>query len=169
MRSVGRQSLKSNPQLSFATRMEHWTFLGQHKRHPEFPVVTRESRRNSRKTTWFPRHRKMKPFPATASQEKSHVRNWRSKRYLAPLMRPHKVPWHPGLPGEEHRGFPAPLPLSLFYPPDLDRRVDSPALSGRVPDLPVAPQDEAGLTTTFQTWPRGWFHIPKDPDFPVPS
>ena len=34
--------------------------------------------------------------------------------------------------------------------------------SGRegVPDLPVAPQDEAGLTKTFQTWPRGWFHIP---------
>ena len=29
-----------------------------------------------------------------------------------------------------------------------------------VPDLPVAPQDEAGLTTTFQTWPGGWFHIP---------
>ena len=25
---------------------------------------------------------------------------------------------------------------------------------------PVAPQDEAGLTKTFQTWPRGWFHIP---------
>src|SRR5574341_780968 len=64
-------------------------------------------------------------------QEKSHVRNWRSKRYLAPLMRPHKLPRHPGLPGEEHRGFPAPLPLSPFYPPDLDRRVDSPALSGR--------------------------------------
>ena len=29
-----------------------------------------------------------------------------------------------------------------------------------VPDLPVAPQDEAGLMKTFQTWPRGWFHIP---------
>ena len=29
-----------------------------------------------------------------------------------------------------------------------------------VPDLPGAPQDEAGLTKTFQTWPRGWFHIP---------
>ena len=29
-----------------------------------------------------------------------------------------------------------------------------------VPDLPVASQDEAGLTKTFQTWPRGWFHIP---------
>ena len=69
----------------------------------------------------------MKPFPATASQEKSHVRNWRSKRYLAPLLRPHKVPRHPGLPGEEHRGFPAPLPLSPFYPPDIDKRVDSPA------------------------------------------
>ena len=23
-----------------------------------------------------------------------------------------------------------------------------------------APQDEAGLTKTFQTWPRGGFHIP---------
>ena len=131
MRSIALQSLESNPQLSFATRMEDWTSLGQRKTHPEFPVVTRESRRNSRKTTWFPRHRKMKPFPATASQEKSQVRNWRSKRYLAPLMRPHKVPRHPGLPGEEHRGFPAPLPLSPFYPPDLNRRVNSPALSGR--------------------------------------
>src|SRR5574337_693640 len=60
------QSLESNPHLSFATRMEDWTCLGQHKRHPEFPVVTRESRRNSRKTTWLPSHRKMKPFPATA-------------------------------------------------------------------------------------------------------
>ena len=29
-----------------------------------------------------------------------------------------------------------------------------------VPDLPLAAQDEAGLTKTFQTWPRGWFHIP---------
>src|SRR5574337_431585 len=72
--------------------MEDWTCLGQHKRHPEFPVVTRESRRNSRKTTWLPRHRKMKPFPATASREKSHVRNWRSKGHLAPLMRPTKFP-----------------------------------------------------------------------------
>src|SRR5574337_682596 len=76
--------------------MEDWTCLGQHKRHPEFPVVTRESRRNSRKTTWLPRHRKMKPFPATASREKSHVRNWRSKGHLAPLMRPTKFPEIPG-------------------------------------------------------------------------
>src|SRR5574339_19552 len=86
------QSLESNAQLSFATRVEDWTCLGQHKRHPEFPVVPRESRRNSRKTTWLPRHRKMKPFPATAPQEKSHVRNWRSKGHLAPLMRPTKFP-----------------------------------------------------------------------------
>ena len=33
--------LESNPQLSFTTRMEDWTSLGQHKRHPEFHVVTR--------------------------------------------------------------------------------------------------------------------------------
>ena len=31
--------------------MEDWTSLGQHKRKPEFPIITRESRRNSRKTT----------------------------------------------------------------------------------------------------------------------
>ena len=37
------------------------------------PIVTRESRRNSRKTTWLPRHRKMRPLAATAYQEKSHV------------------------------------------------------------------------------------------------
>ena len=41
------QSLESNPQLSFATRMEDWTSLGQQKRHPEFPVVTREKPRGS--------------------------------------------------------------------------------------------------------------------------
>ena len=45
--------------------------------------------------TWLPRHRKMKPFPAPAPQEKSHVRNWRSNRYLAPLMRPTKFPGIP--------------------------------------------------------------------------
>ena len=38
-----------------------------------------------------------------------------------------------------------------------------------VPDLPVAPRDEAELTTTFQTWPPGCFHVAKHPDFPVPS
>ena len=38
-----------------SSRVEDWTCLGQHKRHHEFPVVTRESRRNSRKTTWLPR------------------------------------------------------------------------------------------------------------------
>ena len=64
---------------SFPSQLEWKIGLAwANKRQPEFPVVTRESRRNSRKTTWLPRHRKMKPFPATEPQEKSHVRNWRS-------------------------------------------------------------------------------------------
>ena len=42
------------------------------------PLLLRKVVVNSGKTTWFPRHRKMKPFPATASKVKSHVRNWRS-------------------------------------------------------------------------------------------
>ena len=88
---------------------------------------------------------------------------------LVALDATHKVTRHPGLPREEHRSFPATLPRSLFYPPDLDRRVDSPALSGRGSRPSGRTSGEAGLTKTFQTWPRGWFHIPKDPDFPVPS
>ena len=43
------------------------------KRKPKFPVITRESRRNSSKTTWFSRHRKMRPLPATAFQKMSQV------------------------------------------------------------------------------------------------
>src|SRR5574342_594985 len=110
--------------------MEDWTCLGQHKRHPDFPVVTRESRRNSRKTTWLPRHRKMKPFPATAPQEKSHGRNWRSKGHFAPLMRPTKFPEIPVSLERNPEVFRHPS-SEPFLPPDLDGRIDSPALSGR--------------------------------------
>src|SRR5574337_385087 len=84
---------------------------------------------------------------------------------------PHQVPLHPGLPGEEHRGFPAPLPLIPFYPSTLLISIggSTPLLCLEwLPELPVAPQDEAGLTTTFQTWPRGCFHIAKHRDFPFP-
>ena len=143
------RSLESNPQLSFATRMEDWTSLGQHKRHPEFAAVTRESRRNSRKTTWFPRHCKMNPFPATASQDKSHVKKWRSKRYLARLMRPTKF-----------RDIPVSLERNTEVFQHHFLRAASTLLisiGGSTPllclewvaDLPVAPQDEAGLTTKF--------------------
>ena len=41
------QWLESNTHLSLAIRMEDWSSLGQHKRKSEFPVVTRESHRNS--------------------------------------------------------------------------------------------------------------------------
>src|SRR5574337_405501 len=95
------------------------------------PRLTRESRRNSRKITWFPRHRKMKPFPATASQEKSHIKNWRSKRHLAPLMRPTKFPDLPVSLERNTKVFRHHFLCGPSTPPDLDRRVDSPALSGR--------------------------------------
>ena len=48
--------------------------------------------------------------------------------------------------------------MSLLFN-TLSRFVPLLCLEG-VPDLPVAPQDEAGLTKTFQTWPRGGFHLP---------
>ena len=36
------------------------------------------------------------------------------EKVLGTLHATHKVPGHTGLPREEHRGFPAPLPLSPF-------------------------------------------------------
>src|SRR5574340_2062 len=92
MRSIGPAVTREQSPAFLRNSNGRLDLPGQHKRQPEFPVETRESRRNSRKTTWLPRHRKMKPFPATATQEKSHVRNWRSKGHLAPLMRPTKFP-----------------------------------------------------------------------------
>ena len=59
------------------------------------------------------------------------------------------------VPSRETPSIPTPLHLSPFSPPDRDRRVDSPALSGRVPGLPSTPQDEAGLTRKFETSPVG--------------
>ena len=51
------QLLERNRQLSLANRIEDWTSLGQYNWKPEFDIVTRESRRNSRKSTWFPHQR----------------------------------------------------------------------------------------------------------------
>ena len=54
-------------------RGEDWASQGQPKGKAEIPVVSRESRRNSRKITWFPPLGKMRPLPATASQGKCPV------------------------------------------------------------------------------------------------
>src|SRR5574337_1316176 len=101
----------------------------------------------------------MKPCAATASQEKSHFRNWSSKRYLSPLMRPTKCPDIPvslerntEVFRQHFLGAPSTLLISTGGSTPLL------CLEG-VPDLPVAPQDEAGLTTTFQRWPPWCFHI----------
>ena len=104
--------------------------LGQHKRHPEFSVVTRESCRNSRKTTRFPRHRKMNPFAL------HHLK--RSPTFCFEVQ---NGTWHTGCDTKSSptyrshsRGtprFPAPLHLSPFSPHDLERRVYFPALIGR--------------------------------------
>src|SRR5574341_1132277 len=104
--------------------------------------------------------KELKPFPATAPQEKSHVRNWRSKGHLAPLMRPTKFPEIPVSLERNTEVFRHPL-LGALSPLLIWTGGSTPLLCLEgVPDLPVAPQDEAGLTKTFQTWPRGWFHVP---------
>ena len=107
-----------------------WTSPGQHERLPELRIVTRESLHNSRKTTRFPRHRDMRPFPAAASQEKSHVHSLNSKQYLTPLMQPQKFPNILYL-LKRTLSFPAALNLRPFSPPDLDMRINFHASSGK--------------------------------------
>ena len=65
--------------LSTSKYGEDWASLGQPKGKAEMPVVTRESRRNSRKTTWFPPLGKMRPLPATASQGKTGISGFHSR------------------------------------------------------------------------------------------
>ena len=67
-------------------------FAGATREAPEFPIVTWESCHNSRKTTRFARHRKVKPFPTTEAQEKYHVLSWGSTQYRTPVMQPKKFP-----------------------------------------------------------------------------
>ena len=64
--SLGREA--SLAWASLAQRFPASSVLGR-----EGAGCGRESRRNSRKTTWFPPLGKMRPLPATASQAKSPV------------------------------------------------------------------------------------------------
>ena len=83
--------------------MEDWTSLGQQKRKPEFPVVTQESRHNSRK-----------PRRSLFIARCGHCRYSVSKEVLRSILKcdtvlgtfdaTPKVPQHTGLTGGEHRG-----------------------------------------------------------------
>ena len=109
----------------------------------------------------------MRPFPAAVYQGKSHVPSSNLKRYLTHLLQLIKFPKYishlRGTPS-----FPAQFNLRAFSP-HLDMRVDSPALSGRDPDLPITPPEEASLTLKLERKCRGTCHIRKDTNFPVHS
>ena len=61
--------------------------------------------------------------------------------------------------------FLAPLNLSPFSPPDLNLRVNSPALSRGDPNLHMPPHEEASLTRKLERRPHVSCHILKDTDF----
>ena len=54
MQSFGPAVTREQPPALLHNSNGRFDFLGQQKRKPEFPFVIRESRRNSRKITWFP-------------------------------------------------------------------------------------------------------------------
>src|SRR5574337_1305931 len=123
------------------TREQSPAFLRNSNGRLDFPGPTQEASRIPRRISRIPPQLEKNQVVPPSSQDEAlsrysvsgEVPLWdlEVETVLGTLDAPHKVPRHPGLPGEEHRGFPAPLPLSPFYPPDLNRRVDSPALSGR--------------------------------------
>ena len=94
--------------------------------------------------------------PAACSFPGENARSWEALGELWCWRRLLRVPWTAERSNQSilreinpeyspSRGTPrvsAPLHLSPFSSPDRDRRVDSPALSGRGPGLPGAPQDE---------------------------
>ena len=141
-----------------------WTSLRQIKRHPEFPVITRESRQNLEVS---PSSRDEALSPCSVSREipRSLVN---SKRYLKSLMQQKNSPTH-----RSHlRGtlsFPVQLNLSPFCPLISIRGSTRLLCLQRDPDLTVAPQKEAGLILQFERKPRGSCHFKKDNDLPVCS
>ena len=84
------------------TREQSPAFLRNSNGRLDFPGPTQEAswipRRNSRippqleKNHVVPPSSKDEALSRYSVSGEAHVRNWRSKRYLAPLMRPHKVP-----------------------------------------------------------------------------
>ena len=66
------------------------TFLRQHERLPQFPVLPGEesqaTRRNSRQTTRFPHPQEMRPFSPAMPQEQSQVPSQNSRGGWTPFM-----------------------------------------------------------------------------------
>ena len=162
------------------TREQSPTVLRHSNVRLDFPGPTQEAswippRRNSRIPPQLEKNHVVPP----PSQDEALSRDGVSREVpravlkfetvLGSLDATHKVPRHTGLPREEHRGSrhhfiwaPAPLLIST------GGSISLVCLEG-VPNLPVAPQDEASLKKKFETWPCGWCHFLKDPDFLVCS
>ena len=109
-----------------------WTFLRQHERVPEVPVVTREepqvSCRTSRKTRRFSPQSEMRPFSTAGSREISYLPSCISKVSLTPLMQ--EVPQIPVSTREEHLESRHNSRRAPFFPPHLEMRVHFPASLG---------------------------------------
>ena len=81
--------------------MEDWTLLGQHKRKPEFPVITRESRSDSKNLVVPPSSQDEALARYSVSREVSHS-VLKFETLLGTLDVTPKVPRHTGLNGGEH-------------------------------------------------------------------
>ena len=80
--------------------MEVWTSLGQLERHPEFSIITRESRRNSRKKHEVPQSSQDEALSRYSISREVPRSVLKVERVLETLDVTIKVP--KGLSGEEH-------------------------------------------------------------------
>ena len=132
-----------------APRNSHgdWTFLRQHERVSEVPIVTREENQVSchtlRKTRRVSSQRGMGPFSGEVSREKSHL-PLRLERVLDTLDATQEVTRHTRL---HLRGEPRVLPQLKKIPVfSSSSRVEGPFscfVGKRNPGVPVARQEEA--------------------------
>ena len=82
--------------------MEDWTLLGQHKRKPEFPVITRESRSDSKNLVVPPssQDEALARYSVSIEVPRSALK---FETVLGTLDAIPKVPRHTGLNRGEHR------------------------------------------------------------------
>ena len=142
------------------------TFLRQHDRVPEDPVVTREepqvSCRNSRKIRRFSPQGEMRPLSSAVSQENSHCPSLASKGSLTPLMPLKKLPNIPASTREKQRESCQNSRRAPFFPLHLKMRVPFLASSGKESWCSSGTSRGGGLNLKLQRNSRGRATIQKD-------
>ena len=90
-----RHRRERNPESPPSNSHGNWSLLRPPERFPGVPVVSREHRRNSRKSKRFSPPGEMRPISAEASRGYSHLNSGTSKGSFTPLLQLKRFPTYP--------------------------------------------------------------------------